>query len=53
MKKYIANENDKENFYRKLRSEIEDAIWKELIIEQNDYLEVEVNIVPVKAEGEG
>lgn len=53
MKKYrIANEADKENFYRKMRSEIESAIWKELITGQNEYLEVEVNIVPIKAESE-
>lgn len=53
MKKYrIANEADKENFYRKLRSEIESAIWKELITDQNEYLEIEVNIAPVKAESE-
>ncbi len=53
MKKYrIANENDKENFYRKLRLKIENAIWEELITGQNEYLEIEVNIVPVKAESE-
>jgi hypothetical protein len=54
MKNYrIANENDKEKFYQKLHSEIENTIWKELINGQHDHLEVEVNIVPVKTESEG
>lgn len=53
MKKYrIANKDDKENLYRKLRLEIENAIWEELITNQYEYLEVEINIVPVKAESE-
>ena len=53
MEKYrIANVVDKENFYRELRSKIENTIWDELILGENKYLEVDVNIVPVKAESE-
>lgn len=53
MKKYrIANENDKDNFYQKLHQEIENTIWRELINNEHECLEVEVNIVVVKAESE-
>lgn len=53
MKFNISNEHEKEEFFKKIMSATENAIWKELINGQHEYLEVEVNIKGIGGESEG